>query len=187
MPVRKLAAKVSPLEADERLLVEAAQKDPGRFGDLYEIHFERVYAFISRRVGDRGTAEDLTSEVFHKALANLPRYQWRGVPFSAWLYKIATNSIADRSRQASREIPSSDDLPEGSTIPDVEEIDRRGRLFRLVDQLPADQRRVVFQRFVEQRSIREIAEQLKRSEGAVKQLQFRALEKLRAQMEGAYA
>jgi len=187
MAVRKLAAKVSPLEADERLLVEAAQKDPGRFGDLYEIHFERVYAFISRRVGDRGTAEDLTSDVFHKALANLPRYQWRGVPFSAWLYKIATNSIADRSRQASREIPSSDDLPEGSTIPDVEEIDRRGRLFRLVDQLPADQRRVVFQRFVEQRSIREIAEQLKRSEGAVKQLQFRALEKLRAQMEGAYA
>jgi RNA polymerase sigma-70 factor, ECF subfamily len=187
MAVRKLAAKVSPLEADERLLVEAAQKDPGRFGDLYEIHFERVYAFISRRVADRGIAEDLTSETFHKALANLPRYQWRGVPFSAWLYKIAANCIADRCKQTAREIPSSDDLPEGSTIPDVEEIDRRARLFRLVDQLPADQRRVIFQRFVEQRSVREIAEQLKRSEGAVKQLQFRALEKLRSQMEGAYA
>jgi RNA polymerase sigma-70 factor (ECF subfamily) len=187
MAVRKLAAKVSPQEADERLLVEAAQKDPRRFGDLYEIHFERVYAFISRRVGDRGTSEDLTSEVFHKALANLPRYQWRGVPFSAWLYKIAANCIADRSQQASREIPSSDNLPATSTIPDLEQIDRRARLFRLVDQLPADQRRVIFQRFVEQRSIREIAELLKRSEGAVKQLQFRALEKLRSQMEGAYA
>lgn len=187
MAVRKLAAKVSPPEVDERLLIEAAQKDPGRFGDLYEMHFGRVYAFVSRRVADRGTAEDLTSDVFHKALANLSRYQWRGVPFSAWLYKIAANSIADRSRQSSREIPSSDDLPEGSTIPDVEEIDRRTCLFRLVDQLPADQRQVIVQRFVEQRSIREIAEQLKRSEGAVKQLQFRALEKLRSQMEGAYA
>ena len=186
MAVRKVAAKVSPLEADERLLVEAAQKDSGRFGDLYEIHFERVYAFISRRVGDRGTAEDLTSEVFHKALANLPRYEWRGVPFSAWLYKIAAHSIADRSKQAFREIPSSDDLPEGSTIPDIEEIDRRARLFRLVDQLPADQRRVILQRFVEQRSIREIAEQLKRSEGAVKQLQFRALETLRARMRDVH-
>jgi len=187
MAVRKLAAKVSSQETDERLLLEAAQKDPGRFGDLYEMHFERVYAFISRRVADRSTAEDLTSEVFHKALANLRRYQWRGVPFSAWLYKIAANCIADRFKQASREVPSSDDLPEGSTIPDVEEIDRRARLFRLVEQLPADQRKVIVQRFVEQRSIREIAEQLKRSEGAVKQLQFRALEKLRAQMEGDYA
>jgi RNA polymerase sigma-70 factor (ECF subfamily) len=187
MAVRKLAAERSPQEADERLLIEAAQKDPVRFSDLYEMHFERVYAFVSRRVGDRGTAEDLTSDVFHKALVNLSRYQWRGVPFSAWLYKIAANCIADRSRQASREIPSSDDLPDGSSIPDLEEIDRRARLFRLVEQLPGDQRKVIVERFVEQRSIREIAQQLKRSEGAVKQLQFRALEKLRSQMGGAYA
>ena len=187
MAVRKLAAKRSPQEADERLVIEAAQKDPGRFGDLYEMHFERVYAFVSRRVADRGTAEDLTSEVFHKALTNLSRYQWRGVPFSAWLYKIAANCITDRSKKDSREIPSSDDLPESSTVPDLEEIDRRARLFRLVKQLPADQRKVIVERFVEQRSIREVAEQLKRSEGAVKQLQFRALEKLRSQMEGAYA
>ena len=187
MAVRKLAAERSPQEADERLLIEAAQKDPVRFSDLYEMHFERVYAFVSRRVGDRGTAEDLTSDVFHKALVNLSRYQWRGVPFSAWLYKIAANCIADRSRQASREIPSSDDLPDGSSIPDLEEIDRRARLFRLVEQLPDDQRKVIVERFVQQRSIREIAQQLKRSEGAVKQLQFRALEKLRSQMGGAYA
>jgi RNA polymerase sigma-70 factor (ECF subfamily) len=187
MAVRKLAAKVSPQEADERLLVEAAQKDPGRFGDLYEMHFERVYTFVTRRVADRGTAEDLTSEVFQKALTNLPRYQWRGVPFSAWLYRIAAICIADRFKQDARDIPSSDDRPEGSTIPDIEEIDRRTRLFQLVEKLPADQRKVIVQRFVEQRSIREIAEQLKRSEGAVKQLQFRALEKLRSQMEGAYA
>ncbi len=73
MVVRAPATTRSPEQADERLLIEAAQKDPARFADLYEINFERVYAFVARRVGDRDAAEDLTSEVFHKALANLPR------------------------------------------------------------------------------------------------------------------
>src|SRR5882724_11985181 len=76
-------------EADERLLIEAAQKDPARFADLYEINFERVYAYIVRRVGDRTETEDLTSEVFHKTLANLKRFEWRGIPFAAWLFRIA--------------------------------------------------------------------------------------------------
>jgi len=71
MVVRAPASAGSPEQAEERLLVEAAQKDPARFGDLYELHFERVYAFIVRRVRDRDAAEDLTAEVFHKALSNL--------------------------------------------------------------------------------------------------------------------
>ncbi len=75
-------------EVDERLLVEAAQKDPGRFADLYEYHFDRIYAFIARRVRDRYEAQDLTSEVFHQALANIKRYTYRGVPFSAWLFRM---------------------------------------------------------------------------------------------------
>ena len=70
MPGRHPASAEVPADAEERL-VEAAQRDPARFADLYEIHFERIYAFIARRVRDRDTAEDLTSEVFHKALANL--------------------------------------------------------------------------------------------------------------------
>ncbi|MFY9977323.1 MAG: sigma factor, partial [Candidatus Sulfotelmatobacter sp.] len=69
-------------EADERLLVEAAQKDPARFAELYENHFERVYAYVVRRVGDRTETEDLTSEVFHHALANLQKFEWRGIPFA---------------------------------------------------------------------------------------------------------
>jgi len=193
MVVRRPASKVSrreapgPSKGEERLLVEAAQKDPTRFGELYDIHFERVYAFIARRVGDRDLAEDLTADVFHKALANLGRFEWRGVPFAAWLLRIAANAIADRSKRAARELPSLDDPPEVSTRVDLEEIEQRARLFRLVDRLPTDQRRVIRQRFVEQRSIHEIARQLGRTEGAVKQLQFRALEKLRSQMEGANA
>src|SRR5882762_12028144 len=79
--------------ADERALVEAAQRDPAEFEVLYELHFERVYAFVASRVRDRATAEDVTSEVFHKGLSNLPSYEWRGVPFAAWLLRIAANAI----------------------------------------------------------------------------------------------
>jgi len=178
--------------ADERLLVQAAQGDPAKFAALYELHFERVYAFVAGRVRDRATAEDVTSEVFHKALTNLARYEWRGVPFAAWLLRIAANAIVDQSRRAAREFPSPDDPPDPAPDPGLETsalriIEYRAQLFRLVGQLPEAQRLVVQQRFVAQRSIREVAQQMGKTEGAVKQLQLRALERLRAQMEGGRA
>jgi RNA polymerase sigma-70 factor, ECF subfamily len=187
MAVRRPAAKDRRDDQEERLLVEAAQVDPTRFGDLYEIHFERIYAFIARRVSNRDIAEDLTSDVFHKALAGLRRYESRGAPFAAWLIRIAANAVADQYKRSAREAPGSEDPPEPAANPDVEASENRAHLFRLVNQLPDDQRRVIFQRFVEQMSIHEIAQQLGRSEGAVKQLQFRALQNLRTRMEGASA
>ena len=187
MAVRRPEAKVAAEEPDERLLVEAAQRDPLKFGDLYELHFERVYAFISRRVNDRAMAEDLTSDVFHKALTKLGAYEVRGAPFGAWLFRIAANVVADQFKHAAREIASAPESPQSSTQPDLEAIEHRARLFRLVKALPEDQRKVIFQRFVEHMSVREIAAGLGRSEGAVKQLQFRALQSLRAQMEGGHA
>ncbi len=182
MVARAPASRRSPEQTDERLLVGAAQKDPAQFAGLYEIHFERVYAFIARRVGDRDVAEDLTSDVFHKALANLKRFEWRGVPFGAWLLRIAVNAIVDRSKRHGREI-AVDDPPELSTQPGLGQVDDRARLFRLVDELPKDQRQVVVMRFAEQKSIKEIAGQLGRSEGAIKQLQFRGLENLRKEFD----
>jgi len=192
MVARRPAHKPAPQSADERLLVQAAQSDPANFDALYELHFERVYYFLSRRVHDRATAEDLTSEVFHKALANLATYEWRGAPFAAWLFRIASNALADQHKRASREQPSSDneqnpDHHPDLSSPDPEAIDYHARLFRLVDHLPAVQRQVIRERFVEQRSIREIAGRLKKTEGAIKQLQFRALQSLREQMEGGHA
>jgi len=190
--VRRPAQRPAPQGADERVLVQAAQGDPAKFDALYELHFERVYYFIARRVRDRAAAEDVTSEVFHKALANLPSYEWRGVPFSAWLFRIAANAIADQLKRASREQPatqdprSADEQPDPSSA-DIEAIDYHSRLFRLVDQLPVVQQRVIHERFVEQRTIREIAARLNKTQGAIKQLQFRALQTLRAQMEGAHA
>ena len=174
-------------EADERLLVEAAQRDPRRFGELYELHFHRIYAYVSRRVQNREEAEDITSDVFHHALAKLKQFEWRGAPFSAWLFRIAANAITDRwNRMArARNDPPPNDLEDTSAS--TRDIEQRATLFQLVEGLPSDQRRVVTMRFVEQKSIREIAQEIRRTEGAVKQLQFRALEKLRAQMEGADA
>jgi RNA polymerase sigma-70 factor, ECF subfamily len=164
--VKALKREVS----DERLLVEAAQRDPARFAELYEC--------------------DVTSEVFHHALAKLHSFEWRGVPFAAWLYRIAANLIADRWQRKGREqsIEDPDQIEaaaqEGN---DFEEVERRAVLFRLVGALPAEQQRVVVLRFVEEKSIKEVAREIRKTEGAVKQLQFRALTSLRARMEGADA
>ena len=175
-------------EADERSLIEAAQKDPARFADLYENNFERVYAYIVKRVGSRAESEDLTSEVFHQALANLRRFEWRGIPFAAWLYRIAANLIADRWQRTARELGNPSTEETGQVSPaEIEEVERRATLFRLVDTLPADQQRVVLLRFVEQKSIKEVAREISKTEGAVKQLQFRAITNLRTRMEGADA
>lgn len=181
MVVRAPVSKRSPAQADERLLVEAAQKEPARFAELYELHFERVYLFIVRRVGDRDVAEDLTSDVFHKALANIQQFEWRGAPFGAWLLRIAANAVTDRGKRSGREFNFADP-PEIATQEDMEQLEEGVRLFRLVYDLPEDQKQVVVMRFAEQKTIHEIAVQMGRTDGAVKQLQFRGLESLRARL-----
>jgi len=165
-------------------MIEAAQKDPRRFAELYEANFERIYAFIVRRVQDRHEAEDLTAEVFHHALANLSRFEWRGVPFAVWLFRIAANAIADRRRKAQQTVDPSlaEDLDQSSW----RDIERRATLFQLVNSLPEDQRSVLVKRFVEQKAVKEIAMEFGRSEGAIKQLQFRALETLKTRAGGRH-
>lgn len=184
MAPRAPAAEVPLGGDDERLLIEAAKTDPRRFGDLYERNFDRVYAFVARRAGGRGEAEDVTAEVFHHALANLGRFEWRGVPFAAWLLQIARNALADRWQRATRE--HAERPAEAGEQGMGADADRRAMLSDLVSRLPADQQRVVLERFVEQKSIREVAHGLRRTEGAVKQLQFRALESLRERLRDAH-
>jgi len=167
--------------SQERLQIEAAQRDPAQFAALYEDNFYRVYAYVVRRTGDRSQAEDLTSEVFREALANIGKFEWRGVPFASWLLRIAANSLSDHFRRSAREQA---DGRAAEDKPSPEEIEQSALLFQLVDRLPDMQRRVIELRFVEQKSIREIAAEVDRSEGAVKQLQLRAIENLRGWMEG---
>jgi RNA polymerase sigma-70 factor (ECF subfamily) len=168
----------------ERLLIEAAQADPSRFAELYEENFNRVWAFVIGRVRDRAAAQDITSEVFHKALKNLKTFEVREVPFIAWLYRIAANAVTDHFNRTAREQSASESIIESEEPRDIEQIERRATLYRFVDRLPADQRRVLMMRFGEERSIREVATTLGKSEGAIKQLQWRGLQTLRAQMGG---
>lgn len=175
-------------QTDERQLIEAAQRDPAHFGELYERYFERVYAYAAKRVGSRQEAEDITSDTFHRALENLPKFEWRGVPFVAWLYRIAANCMSDRWQRANRE--SGEPVPESAgavQAQDIADVERRALLSQYVAELPEIQRRVILARFVEQKSIREIATQLRRTEGAIKQLQFRAVHSLRARMDETHA
>ena len=87
-----------PSRDDERELVERARRDPRQFGALYDRHFQQIYRFVYSRVREQTAAEDVTSEIFMKALKAMPRYQDTGRPFAAWLYQIAVNAIADRYR-----------------------------------------------------------------------------------------
>src|SRR2546423_2037437 len=159
--------KVRPERTDERLLIEAAQRDRARFAEIYEEYFELVYAYVARRVRNRSTAEDLTSDVFHKALAHLPKFKWTGAPFAAWLFRIASNLIADGAKrearegnatvdQSSRAIEALAPAKQSQQI-DLEMNERRARLFKLVEELPEDQRRVIVMRFAEEMSVREIS------------------------------
>jgi RNA polymerase sigma-70 factor (ECF subfamily) len=165
---------------DERLLIEAAQRDPACFAELYENNFDRVYAFVAHRVSRRDEAEDVTAEVFHLALAGIARVEWRGLPFVAWLLGIAANVLADRWQRAARQPEVAAEAEEIAATDG--KIEQRAMMAQLVEGLPPDQRRVIIRRFVEQKSLREIAQELERSEGAVKQLQLRALENLRNRM-----
>ena len=173
----------------ERLLIEAAQRNRARFADLYDEYFEIVYAFIARRVSRRNEVEDVTAEVFRKALEHLPRFKWTGAPFASWLLRIASNVIADRAKRAAREANLDSDESAASTKPsqqiDLESAECSKHLFRLVNELPDNQQRVITMRFAEEKSIREIARVLACSEGAIKQLQFRALENLRKRITAA--
>jgi RNA polymerase sigma-70 factor, ECF subfamily len=171
--------KVTEHEADERRLIEAAQRDPGRFAEIYEANFARVYAFVVRRVPGREEAEDLTAEVFQQALAGLDGFEWRAKPLVAWLLGIASHLIARRWKGAQAAVPV-DEIELAANSRDAE---RQALFAQLLQRLPDDQRHVLVRRFFEQRSIREIAEEMGRSEGAIKQLQFRALETLRSQVK----
>lgn len=164
---------------DDRSLIEAAKYDRLRFADLYEQNFNRVYAFMARRVSTREEAQDLTAEVFHQALASLKNFRWQGAPFIAWLYGIAANVLSSHWQKLGRN-PAQ--LEENWAQGETDEVERRAILAELVDSLLPDQRTVIVRRFIEQRSIREIAHEMGRSEGAIKQLQLRALENLRGKM-----
>ncbi len=175
-----------PSRDDERELVERAKRDTREFGTLYDRHFQQIYRFVYSRVREQTAAEDVTSEVFMKALKAMPRYQDTGRPFAAWLYQIAVNAIADRYRSLKTAQPLDDfhDLSVGG--PALEDLaahrDEVRRIWALVETLPHQQRTALVLKFQEDMKIEDIAVAMGKSPGAVKLLIHRGVTRLR---EGA--
>lgn len=173
---------------DERELVERAKKDKDAFGELYEQHVDRIYKYVQYRVGNDADAEDLTAKVFVRALQHIDNFEYRGVPFSAWLYRIAHNLVANWYRDHSRrQIISLEDMTywrlnsDGPEVTTESEEDKE-RLLQAIHRLPADRQEVLMLKFVEQLTNAEIGEVMGRSEGAIKSLYHRTLVALREEM-----
>jgi RNA polymerase sigma-70 factor (ECF subfamily) len=176
-----------PSREEERELVERAKRDPRQFGALYDRHFQQIYRFVYSRVREQTAAEDVTSEVFMKALKAMPRYQDTGRPFAAWLYQISVNAIADRYRSQRTAQPLDDFHDLSVAGPPLEELaahrDEIRRIWALVEDLPAQQRTALVLKFQEDMKIEDIAVAMNKSPGAVKLLIHRGVTRLREEAE----
>jgi RNA polymerase sigma-70 factor (ECF subfamily) len=181
---------VSEFEYNEDdILKSAALGDKDAFGQLYERYAERIFNYVYYRTGNVHEAEDLTARVFQRAMNHINNYTDRGVPFSAWLYRIAHNLVANwhRDRSRKQEIPLDDlpilqakgEHPEKNLVRSQEQ----DALLRMIRTLPSERQTLLILKFVEDMSNAEIGEIMGRSEGAVKSLYHRTLLALRDQLE----
>lgn len=178
-----------PAEEDESALVAQARQDPKAFGVLYERYIDRVYAYIYHRVGNAQDTEDLTARTFYRALDKLDTYEDRGLPFSAWLFRIAHNLVANWHRdRGRRRFLSLDRLwthsKEGDT-PEayLEQAETHDALWAAINRLPAERKDLLLYKFSSRLSNLEIGEMMNKSEGAIKSLYFRTLAALRKDLE----
>jgi RNA polymerase sigma-70 factor (ECF subfamily) len=174
--------------SDEEVLTLASQGDREAFGALYDRYVGRIYNYIYYRTGNQHDAEDLTSRVFTRAMKHITNYQDRGVPFSAWLYRIAHNLVANWHRDNSRKqevslddsywISSDIEMPENILV----QLEEKEAMLGVIQELPDDRQLLLILKFVEHLSNAEIGEILGRTEGAVKSLYHRTLLSLREQI-----
>lgn len=172
-----------------RALVDLARSgDTEAFGQLYDHYVTGIFRFVYYRTGSRQLAEDLTSETFMRGLRAIQRFNWQGKDFGAWLTTIARNLIADHYKSSRVRLETvSDSMPEDTSPVDSPEHDvmtliSNELLFEAVNALPTEQRECILMRFIQGLSIAETAAALGRSEGAIKQLQLRAVRALAKQM-----
>lgn len=184
---------MSVSEQDDITLIQSAAERPEAFGELYDRHVRKIYNYIYYRTGNHHDAEDLTARVFQRALRHAANFEDKGVPVSAWLYRIAHNLVANFHRDRSRKpvVPLDDRIlisergahPEASAI-QSEEI---RVLLRHVRRLPDDRQQLLILKFVERLSNAEIGEIMGRTEGAIKSLYHRTLNSLRDEMTARLA
>ena len=174
---------------DDRALVELAADDKEAFGELYERYLTKMYNYVYYRTGNTHDAEDLTAKVFQRAMSHIGAYVDRGLPFQAWLYRIAHNLVANWHRdQGRRKIIALDDFVAHSLqseAPDrrTEEQEEQKQLMEAVRRLPEDRQQLLLLKFIEQLSNAEIGEIMGRTEGAVKSLYHRTLLALREDLQ----
>jgi RNA polymerase sigma-70 factor (ECF subfamily) len=166
----------------ESRLVAEAKANPAAFGDLYEYYLPKMYRFAYYRTGNKHEAEDVVAQTFLQAIEALPKYEERGYSLGCWLYKIAGNLIRTRQRSRSREIPRFEDVSEADWDASIELLPEQISLQQILHTLPDDQQQALVLRYVQDLSIKEVAQIMDRSEGAVKQLAFRGLQNMRERM-----
>jgi RNA polymerase sigma-70 factor (ECF subfamily) len=175
----------------EKALVQKSQEDNEAFGELYDEYYTRIFNYTLRRTTSIPVAQDVTSEVFLKALKNIKQFHFRGVPFSSWLYRIATNEVANYFRNNKHkncdleEVANSskiaDQSPEAEILEAEEESQRNEKFLILqksITMLPIKYQEVITLRFFENKQVKEISEILGKREGTIKSLLHRGLEKL---------
>ncbi len=184
----------------ERELVERAKTDPQAFGILYDEYFSQIFGYILRRTASIPVAQDVTAEVFFKALRSIKGFQWRGIPFSDWLYRIAIHEIANfythngHNRVLTDEMKHSLSLFDASVETGAEEAEARLQqesdlltLHKSITKLTQKYQEVITLRFFEKKQINQIAAILGKREGTIKSLLHRGLERLRVLMEDTNA
>ena len=168
---------------EENRLVNAAKQNPERFEPLYNRYYEQIFRFIYQRIDDKETAFDLASQVFLKALTNLHKYEFRGVPFGSWLYRIAQNEVYEAHRQHKANRTIHIDSVNAMSMLDEIEGEHDEELFELLKkvlpELPEEDYQMIEMRFFEKRSFREIGEILGITENNAKVKGHRTLEKLK--------
>jgi RNA polymerase sigma-70 factor, ECF subfamily len=178
---------------DESALIQQAKTDKEAFGQLYERYVDRIYSYIYYRTGNNHDAEDLTARVFFRAMQHIGNYREQGVPFSAWLYRIAHNLVANWYRdQNRRKIISLEDVSQwrlGQDTPEtaVQLLEDKEALLTVIRRLPADRQELLILKFVDGLPNAEIGAIMGRSEGAIKSLYHRALLSLRDELQEAAA
>ena len=168
---------------EESLVRRAQQRDQQAFTQLYEEHFDKIYRYVALRIGDKVEAEDITQQVFLKALQSISSFRWKGIPFSAWLFKIAHNQVVDYLRKKTKQATVPVDESKVSSVSDTQllveqKLDIK-QLLSATKRLTEAQREVISLRFAGELPIAQAAQIMGKSQGAVKALQHSAIVALR--------
>lgn len=187
-----MATRLTDKEILEELkLIEAAKKNPARFGMLYNRYYKQIFLFVYKRTEEEELCADITAQVFLKAMMKLPQYQFKGVPFSAWLYRIASNEVNQHFRdQKSKRVVSmeksdierlmrqADDAPGEDHVTLYQEV-----VLETLSEMDPEDVEIIELRFFEQRPFKEVAEILEITENNAKVKVYRIIERLKKRLE----